>query len=713
MPLRLTLRTLLAYLDDTLDSSQIKDIGQRVNESDNAQELIARIKQVTRRRRLTVPPSGGPGSIDPNDVAEYLDNSLSAEQIAEVEKTALESDVHLAEIAACHQILTLVLGEPALVPPTAKKRMYALVQGKEAIPAGKTQPAKKTVSRVPDEDGIGLSGAWLRWVLPLAGVLLVVALGLAIYQILPDSNRDNRRAEQTEKDKDSDKDKAGSGMVVEPADKGKKKEETPIVKGPVGTTPVETKDKDKDKDKDKEKDLIEVNPAVAERSQPPSKQRVSAGHYLGTAEKLPTALVVKTEGKENWQRLNPTTRPLVYTTEPLVTLPGFVSLIRTRSGVDVLMRGNLREFSVTDLMPLMQESAVVLHANDKFDLDLTLQRGRIFLANRKTTGPARIRLRFEEEVWDLTLASRGDEVGVDLFRDYSPLINYRKGEPPRAQCHVAILRGKIEVKVDAYHTHNVEADPPKWKRMVWDSFTRTSGPFGEDKESPAWNKAPPSPEALPDRQRLLRDMQVALKDLEALLSAAGKPVEVALREMLEKPDPIAQQLAIYCLAATDDVVKVVTMLGDEEPQHWPAREAAFFALRRWVSRGPGQGRLLFDEKTGAGLLAEAGYNRRSEAETIYQFLHPMLAENLGNPELYEVLARGLRSRRVAIAEMSFWHLLWLSPGVKLPVIADAGTPYGFNAAARTEDRDTYAQQIEKMVTDKKLPPPRPMGGGEK
>src|SRR4051794_1315273 len=54
-PLRLTLRTLLAYLDDTLEGDQVKVIGQKVAESDTAQELIARIKQVTRRRRLTTP----------------------------------------------------------------------------------------------------------------------------------------------------------------------------------------------------------------------------------------------------------------------------------------------------------------------------------------------------------------------------------------------------------------------------------------------------------------------------------------------------------------------------------------------------------------------------------------------------------------------------------------------------------------------------------
>src|SRR5271170_5767987 len=119
--MRLTMRTLLAYLDDTLPPNEIKAIGQKVAESDTAQELIERIKQVTRRRRLTTPPTNGPGPLDANTVAEYLDSELSSDQVTELEKLAIESDVHLAEIAAAHQILTLVLGEPAQVPPTARE----------------------------------------------------------------------------------------------------------------------------------------------------------------------------------------------------------------------------------------------------------------------------------------------------------------------------------------------------------------------------------------------------------------------------------------------------------------------------------------------------------------------------------------------------------------------------------------------------------------
>src|SRR5204863_1182158 len=136
--------------------------------------------------RLTTPPTGGASGklFDANTVAEYLDNELDSEQVAEVEKLCLESDVHLAEIAACHQILTLVLGEPALVPPTAKERMYGLVKGREAIPFRKAPAAgaaaANTAAGEDEEDLLTLPflrrGPWLRWGLPIAAALLLVAL---------------------------------------------------------------------------------------------------------------------------------------------------------------------------------------------------------------------------------------------------------------------------------------------------------------------------------------------------------------------------------------------------------------------------------------------------------------------------------------------------------------------------------------------------------
>jgi hypothetical protein len=130
--MRLTLRTLLAWLDDTLHPTQVREIGIQVAASPFTQELIDRIHRVSRQRRLSVPRSSGPEATDPNLVASYLDNDLDPEEVAEFEKKCLTSDVNLAEVASVHQILSL-LGQKVKVPAEARTRMYQLVRGREAM----------------------------------------------------------------------------------------------------------------------------------------------------------------------------------------------------------------------------------------------------------------------------------------------------------------------------------------------------------------------------------------------------------------------------------------------------------------------------------------------------------------------------------------------------------------------------------------------------
>src|SRR5579871_858268 len=160
--MRLTLRTLLAYLDDILEPSEAKEIGLKIQESNVATSLINRIRDVMRRRRLTAPPIKGNGAdVDVNTVSEYLDNTLPPEGVAQIEKTCLESDIHLAEVAACHQILTLVLGEPIEISAEGRERMYALGPIKAHLPEGLVAAQAKQLSgsglKAPSNPGLKLS----------------------------------------------------------------------------------------------------------------------------------------------------------------------------------------------------------------------------------------------------------------------------------------------------------------------------------------------------------------------------------------------------------------------------------------------------------------------------------------------------------------------------------------------------------------------------
>jgi hypothetical protein len=715
--MRLTLRTLLAYLDDTLSPAEIKEIGQKVAESDAAQELIARIKQITRRRRLTTPQDTGPGArFDPNIVAEYLDNELDNDQVSELEKTCLESDVHLAEIAACHQILTLVLGEPALIPPLAKERMYGLVKGRESRPSRRPVPSETTglLGEDGDADDTFLLGLpfyrrapWLRWALPLVGVCLLLAIAVALWQTLSGTRPsrevvsvEKRNPEVNEPNKDANKEPDhGTGKVEEKGKDGKANDSTQkkptetnspekTENKPSGTNPPETTEK-----------KPETNPEITEKkptnSKTPNDERVEAGSYTaGDMRSPPSVLVQRQNDKDAWKRVKPGDR--VSTRDTLVSLPGYASEVRLDSGVRLLLRGQVRDFSLNPLMDYLLDSTVVLHKPAPgFDADLTLERGRLYISNHKDS-PAVVRLRFEKEIWDFTLEEPNTEVGLDLLKQYTRDIHWADGEEPRAELYSCLLQGKAKLKINEYNPYPVEAAPGA-SVFLWENKGQFNpGPFRPPEAWRAlWSKVPPAND-------LANDMGLSLKELSTRI-VGNQPLDVVLVEGLQTERLPQRRLAIYSLCALDDVRKLIDILGDEDPTHGFDREAAIFALRRWISRGPNQGNRLYNEKDKTGVLMATMKYRSTDAAVILALLHDFNDDDRKSPETFDLLADYLKSKHVAIAELAWWHLARLAAGVKLPA---------FNPTAPLEFREKASDEVKKLIKEGKLPPPEaPPAGG--
>jgi hypothetical protein len=138
--MRLTLRTLLAWLDTVLPPDDQKALGEKVATSPVVPQLIARIRDVVERAALSAPRPDGKGlADDANSVAEYLDNTLSSDRLEAFERICIESDMHLAEAAACHGLLAEISREPGVAGPldaAGRRRLLEAIRHRVTAPPG-------------------------------------------------------------------------------------------------------------------------------------------------------------------------------------------------------------------------------------------------------------------------------------------------------------------------------------------------------------------------------------------------------------------------------------------------------------------------------------------------------------------------------------------------------------------------------------------------
>jgi hypothetical protein len=677
--MRLTLRTLLAYLDDTLEPAQAKAIGQKVAESDQARELIERIRQVTRRRRITTPPSTGPGSkIDPNTVGEYLDNVIAPEEAAELEEIGLASDTHLAEIAACHQILTLILGEPALVPPSARQRMYGLVKGPEAIPFRKPpvmgprsdidMPEGRDVDDtlrlgIPPVSGRDRGNPWLL----IPGVAAAACLlAFAVWQILkaPDDAQPTRTKSEPVVQVDPNKDKPPPSDGPKKKDEDKKEAEEPGGK------------KEEKKDSSKEPAEIKLPPVVVDVGWTKPNTGVQPLAQLISDVKEPALLLHYVPDKMEWRRIGPKNQE-VSSGRTLVSLPASKSVLQLGKGLKVTLVGSISELFY--VLPLY-ESMIELHAHEQLDLDMTLRRGRVRIAAGER--PARVRIRFDNptqpsqhDFFDIALQSPGTEVLVDRWFGFPPNERfYRNPKDPNrvgpyAGMACVVISGSVLLK--AGDVSRTLSAPPGPALIAWSSLKGLDQPVETKTLPEGITSYQPLPQGVDSRVRT--DILRARDDLHQSLST--KAVDVTLAEGLKSPDLATRRLACVSLGAIDDLATLVEQL--EQTPAPDLRLTAIEVLRNWIAAGRDHEHKLYE-------VLKTKY-RAFEAENIVSLLHDPAERDLTNPDTFDLLISYLNHPQLPMRELARWHLVRLAPaGQKIPYnpTADAATRQQAQAAWR-------------------------------
>lgn len=698
--MRLTLRTLLAYLDDTLPPPQLRQISQQINESEVAQELMQRIQAALQDPRLTAPPLSGAGAkLDPNTVADYLDNTLTGDDLADVEQFLLDSDLHLAEAAACHQILTLFLCQPINVPTLARKRMYGVGKAVTAAPVadaakGKSKPAPLKDSDDGEEDDTEEYGELdTRRLGALAAVIgLVVLIALSVWQLWPRGTGKPTDLFLASNNATLPEDKStqpGTQPATQPATTPQPTVGEKIAPPTLDKSTDKTTDKSTDKTTDKQPDPPPEKQPIDQppKGGPSQERREGIGRQSIPPGTQAAVLLSRKAGADQWQRV--TREGPVASADTLMSLPGYRTEIQLESQVKLTLAGNLPdlhpEFTPQEFPAL--ESRVVLHVPEReMDADLTLERGRLLIASTKDQGETHVRVRLlPDEVWELTLPNKQTLVCVERTGAYMPGSRFDKtgkGEGPMYFVYLWGLKGQTGVKIRFR-----EFALPEKAWFAWNSWQGSPQGPQPAPAMPRWFT-----DTKPGASAYAKDTRIALEELGTQLS--NKAVEVALAEARTETKPANRILSVRCWAAIDGITNLMDALNDEKDP--VSRDLAVFSLRHWIGQQHDNAFTLFRT-----LRTKLNYSE-VDSEEVVDLLFPVSQQGRQRPETYEKLIGNLTHRRLAIRHLSY---LWL-----LVLVPDGGKikydPAGDKEALARGQADWKKKVPEGSVPAAPKPPPK-------
>jgi uncharacterized protein (TIGR03000 family) len=395
-----------------------------------------------------------------------------------------------------------------------------------------------------------------------------------------------------------------------------------------------------------------------------------AGAGVATLKTPKATLARRPAGAMDWQL--PAEGAALQPGDLCIGLPN-AALDSSNGAVRLHLRANFDEAS-----PLPSiESAVVLRKPEGFDLQFTLDRGRIVLVNQRKDGPSKVRVHFADRYWDLTLRDPDSIVGMELASAFLPGQQFnpdpKAKEDPVAMATLLVLRGHVDRECPICK-HGLCA-PPGPAMIQWDSVGGQDEKPTDLETIPKW--------AQPKELDAVRSARIAAFH-EKLQS---KPLREVLQEGLDSDNPAMRRGAVYVAAALDQLDLLAEALNSaKHPDLW---EHAVLAGRHWISRAPGYDRKLYD------LIVKRGKLNKAEAATVVQLLHTFSDEELQQPETYELLIEQLRNQKYPIRALANWHLQRLVP---------EGRKIAYDPAGSPESRAKGYKAWKALIPSGKLPP---------
>lgn len=402
----------------------------------------------------------------------------------------------------------------------------------------------------------------------------------------------------------------------------------------------------------------------------PDVERREVGTLAAPPRSPPSVLLQRERAPYPWSPLRGGER--VATAQHLVSLPGYRSRVSVDGGLQLTLWGNVPEFSTFPVL----ESAVMLHAPPPgLDLDVTLERGRIHLAQQKSAGEARVRVRFQRETWDLLLPSSETEIVLELWTMLPEETPTPAGKDPLTVVGL-FTKGTATLK-----TGQRELALKPQSQLTWIDPGTLSGPRTLS-ALPEWWVQKVDPKA-----PQIGDAMLALQDYAALLNKSDAVVDTVLTQVRESPDAPHRAVGVLFLGALDAVGHLVDAL--EERQYPEVRGAAIHALRHWLRRSADHEQELFRT-----FGEQRGYSKE-KAKTIVQLLRGFSQQEAKQPQTYAMLVAYLDHENLGVRQLAFWHLAFLAPAEAKKVKYDPAAP--------PEERKEACAQWKKALPAGALP----------